>query len=180
MDEMSNRLAQRLKTLRTARGWSLSEAASQTGVSKAMLGQIERGESSPTLATLWKIATGFNLAFSAFLPPQAAEASAWAPLHNSELRTTTLCPWDAELALDVLLLEMAPGARSTSSPHQTGVIEHVLVIEGQLELTVAGVLHCLQAGEALRFAADCEHSYYNPGDQPLRLHDLIHYPRQQV
>lgn len=177
MDELSDRLAQRLKTLRSERGWSLNEAALRTGVSKAMLGQIERGESSPTLATLWKIATGFNLAFSAFLPQMPAASAPWAPLNNQDIHTTSLCPWDAELALDILLLEMAPGARSTSSPHQTGVIEHVLVISGTLELTVAGQIHRLCAGEALRFAADCEHSYYNPGDEPLRLHDLIHYPR---
>ncbi|HDJ1463214.1 TPA: helix-turn-helix transcriptional regulator, partial [Serratia rubidaea] len=71
MQPMSGHLAHTLKTLRRQRGWSLSQAAEQTGVSKAMLGQIEREESSPTVATLWKIATGFNVAFSAFLAPSS-------------------------------------------------------------------------------------------------------------
>lgn len=52
-----------LKALRQARGWSLSKLAEETGVSKAMLGQIERNESSPTVSTLWKIATGLNVPF---------------------------------------------------------------------------------------------------------------------
>jgi transcriptional regulator with XRE-family HTH domain len=60
MQELAGHLAHTLRTLRAQRGWSLTQAAEYTGVSKAMLGQIERGESSPTVATLWKIATGFQ------------------------------------------------------------------------------------------------------------------------
>src|ERR1700735_226800 len=56
-----------LKSLRQQRGWSLDRTAEETGVSKAMLGQIERQESSPTIATLWKIASGFNTSFSSFI-----------------------------------------------------------------------------------------------------------------
>jgi transcriptional regulator with XRE-family HTH domain len=49
------------------RSWSLDVTSQKTGVSKAMLGQIERGESSPTIATLWKIASGFDVLFSSFV-----------------------------------------------------------------------------------------------------------------
>ena len=58
-----------LRALRTGRAWSLDRAAQETGVSKAMLGQIERGESSPTIATLWKIASGFNTSLSSLIEP---------------------------------------------------------------------------------------------------------------
>ncbi|HBQ78933.1 MAG TPA: XRE family transcriptional regulator, partial [Erwinia persicina] len=61
MDSLQHHLANVLRVRRSERGWSLTRAAQETGVSKAMLGQIERAESSPTIATLWKIATGFNL-----------------------------------------------------------------------------------------------------------------------
>ena len=61
---IAQHLAATLKHLRQQRGWSLSRLAEETGVSKAMLGQIERNESSPTVATLWKIATGLNVPFS--------------------------------------------------------------------------------------------------------------------
>ncbi len=70
MENLARFLSTTLKQLRQQRGWSLSRLAEATGVSKAMLGQIERNESSPTVATLWKIATGlertiFNIYFSA-------------------------------------------------------------------------------------------------------------------
>ena len=64
MQDIPPNVAEALKSLRTERGLSLSQTAELTGVSKAMLGQIELGKSSPTVATLWKIATGFNVAFS--------------------------------------------------------------------------------------------------------------------
>ena len=51
--ETSQHLSTMLRALRTGRAWSLDRAAQETGVSKAMLGQIERGDSSPTIATLW-------------------------------------------------------------------------------------------------------------------------------
>ncbi len=63
----SKSIAKHLKSVRKARGLSLDKTATLTGVSKAMLGQIERGESSPTIATLWKIATGLECSFSSFL-----------------------------------------------------------------------------------------------------------------
>lgn len=64
MADFQQHLSSALRQLRQANGWSLTLTAERTGVSKAMLGQIERGESSPTVATLWKIATGFNVPFS--------------------------------------------------------------------------------------------------------------------
>lgn len=63
MENLARFLSTTLKQLRQQRGWSLSRLAEATGVSKAMLGQIERNESSPTVATLWKIATGLNVPF---------------------------------------------------------------------------------------------------------------------
>lgn len=67
MKDTYHHIALTLKKLRQERGWSLDKAAEKTGVSKAMLGQIERQESSPTIATLWKIASGFQTSFSSFL-----------------------------------------------------------------------------------------------------------------
>lgn len=68
MKEMN--IGQRLKTARKNRNMTLDDAAEVTGVSKAMLGQIERGQSVPSVNTLWKISTGMKAPFSAFLQAQ--------------------------------------------------------------------------------------------------------------
>lgn len=59
-------IGKHLKNIRQNRELSLDEAAEMTGVSKPMLGQIERGQSSPTITTLWKIATGLKVPLSSF------------------------------------------------------------------------------------------------------------------
>ena len=172
-----------LKKIRMAREWSLSQAAAQTGVSKAMLGQIERGESSPTVATLWKIATGFNVPFSLFFGDEATRTE---PLRSEEMRgrsqdeamhASPLFPYDRPLGFDLLVVKLAAGALSESSAHERGVIEHVIVIEGELQLAVNAQWHTLKAGEGLRFQADAAHSYRNDGALPTRFYSLIHYPQ---
>ncbi|HEI8865154.1 helix-turn-helix domain-containing protein [Serratia sp. AKBS12] len=185
MQELTSHLAQTLKQLRAERSWSLSQAAEHTGVSKAMLGQIERGESSPTVATLWKIATGFNVAFSVFL--EGAQAASQPTLQrqgklpafdqaNASMRVVPLFPYDRQLGFDMFDIVLAAGATSASSPHEPGVIEHVVVIDGQLDLAIDGQWTRLAAGEAIRFQADCPHVYRNSSQWPVRFHDLIHYP----
>ena len=61
MSMLLQHIAGQLKKLRTEKGWSLDQTAKETGISKAMLGQIEREESNPTIQTLWKIALLFGL-----------------------------------------------------------------------------------------------------------------------
>lgn len=169
-------LASTLKNLRHAKGLSLSQAADKTGVSKAMLGQIERNESSPTVATLWKIATGFNVPFSLFLAPPSPPQQ---PLYSPPLQTMQidpLFPFNRQLGFDYLSIKLTPGAFSASSAHDTGVVEHVVVICGTLDLQLEGEWHQLQAGERRQFAGDRAHSYRNSQKAEVHFHSLIHYP----
>ncbi|MOA56608.1 DNA-binding transcriptional repressor PuuR [compost metagenome] len=57
------------------------------------------------------------------------------------------------------------------------MIEHVIVISGELELAVDGQWYHLSSGEAMRFQADRPHAYRNASQQTVRIHDLIHYPK---
>ena len=68
-------IGKHLKNIRQNRELSLNEAAEMTGVSKPMLGQIERGQSSPTITTLWKIATGLKVPLSSFLQEEKTKYS---------------------------------------------------------------------------------------------------------
>ncbi|NIY46583.1 helix-turn-helix domain-containing protein [Cedecea colo] len=174
--DIAAHLSAKLKALRQARGWSLSLAAEKTGVSKAMLGQIERNESSPTVATLWKIATGLNVPFSVFIASgELPERPVFDP-QNSDMVVVPLFPYDDHLRFDLFSITLAPGALSESSPHDTGVIEHVTVISGALDMQVQGKWQTLRAGEGLRFAGDKAHSYRNGGLARVHFHSLIHYP----
>ncbi|MEH6565938.1 MAG: XRE family transcriptional regulator [Halopseudomonas sp.] len=185
MQSVGDYLGQALRQLRGERGWSLDRAAQACGVSKAMLGQIERGESSPTLATLWKIAGGFQVSLSAFIAAPPAELE----VRNADLlrqRPTSdamlvapLFPFDPRYGFELLELTLPPGYERLSEAHDGGVTEHVTVIRGAMELLVDGRWQELEQGAAVRFAADAAHGYRNTGSVPAVFHNLICYPGNQ-
>lgn len=186
VDHLYKQIAQTLKELRQTKGWSLDKAAQATGVSKAMLGQIEREESSPTIATLWKIASGFETSFSSFIATipgdlnqpmyRTGQAQNMHP-EDDKIRIFPLFPFDASLHFEVFVIELLPDCEQLSPPHKAGVIEHVIVIEGTIEVLVDGEWHILTNGEGLRFQANQAHGYRNTTNKLARFHDLIHYPK---
>ena len=173
-----------LKAIRSERGWSLDRTAAQTGVSKAMLGQIERGESAPTVATLWKLATGLGVPMTALLEADAGNGEVLLFRDAAELRVrpspegmqrALLFPYEARFGFELYELTFAPGFESISEPHDTGVVEHVTVLHGEVELLVEEEWRRLRQGQALRFPADRRHGYRNRTTEEAVVMDLIHY-----
>lgn len=173
-----------LKAIRSQRGWSLDRTAAKTGVSKAMLGQIERGESAPTVATLWKIATGLGVPMTALLEANAGSDDILLFRDAAELRVrpsqegmrrALLFPYEPRFGFELYELTFAPGFESISEPHETGVVEHVTVLHGEIELLVEAEWRPLRQGQALRFPADRRHGYRNRTGEDAVVMDLIHY-----
>lgn len=187
MIEPQQKIAQAIKEHRVARGWSLDKTAGITGVSKAMLGQIERGESSPTVSTLWKIATGFKVPLTALLETPPPAEGVLARRDASELRVraanegmsrAVLFPYEARYGFELYELTLSPGYESLSDPHEAGVVEHVTVIEGEMELLIDGEWQKVRKGQSVRFPADRPHGYRNRTPENAVLHDIIHYPNR--
>ena len=184
MENTYKHIATTLKNLRQKRGWSLDKAALATGVSKAMLGQIEREESSPTIATLWKIASGFETSFSSFISEIQTSSDAVVygkgevkTLHpdDTKIRVFPLFPFDPQLNFELFVIELLPGCEHFSPPHKGGVIEHVVVIEGKIEDLIDGDWHSIAKGEGIKFNANQAHGYRNRMPEAAKIHDLIHY-----
>lgn len=161
-------------------------ASQKTRVSKAMLGQIERGESSPTIATLWKIASGFEVSFSSFmedLQPAGLECthrrSYLTEIHpqDDKIRVMPIFAYDQYLGFEVFIIELLPGCEHLSPPHQKGVIEHVIASSGEIEVLVNGIWHAIRQNEGLRFYADKPHGYRNISKENAIFHDMIHYDK---
>ena len=184
MNHLTVKISSTLKELRNQRSWSLDTTAKNTGVSKAMLGQIERGESSPTIATLWKIASGFDVSFSSFVE----NAEAYQPdfihrkpefqrLHKQDdkINVMSIFPFDKNLGFEVFIIELLPGCTHLSPPHQKGVIEHVIPVLGSIEVLVQEEWHRVNQHEGLRFDASLPHGYRNLSGSAVLFHDMIHY-----
>jgi XRE family transcriptional regulator, regulator of sulfur utilization len=184
MDHLTRFIGSRLRLLRQQNGWSLDKTSQVTTVSKAMLGQIERFESSPTVATLWKIASGFRVSFSSFLKENldtkhASYKHTKSRLinhHQEKLYLTPLIPFEEQLSFEVFQIELLPGCKQLSSAHAKGVVEHIIVVQGRMDVLIKENWQPLQAGESLRFNADLMHGYRNLHKEHTVFHNIIHYP----
>lgn len=186
LNTLAEKISGTLRTLRNQRGWSLDVASQKTGVSKAMLGQIERGESSPTIATLWKIASGFDISFSSFIddlnPYQAGFIYSKPELQqihkqDDKINVMPIFPFDESLGFEVFIIELLPGCLHLSPPHQKGVIEHVIPVIGSIEVLVHKEWYKVNQHEGLRFDASLPHGYRNLSNQSALFHDMIHYTK---
>ena len=185
MKKLAINISNNLKLLRQKKGWSLDIASKKTGVSKAMLGQIERSESSPTIETLWKIANGFKTSFSSFIEENSISKKT-AVQHTSKLRriiskddkirVIPIFSYDEKLFFEVFLIELLPGCEHLSRPHKGGIVEHVIAAEGQIEVFANGIWHKLKKNEGLRFDANQKHGYRNKSNKKATFYDVIHYP----
>ncbi len=165
----------RVRALREAMDLSLRELADRSGVSAPMLSQVERGETSPTLAVASRIATGLELRLSQLLrldedgsvtivrAGERRKGGSRARGHRYELLTPPLPGQRAEVSRH----ELGPGA-STGGPgdppmHEPGSRETALVERGQVVLVCDGERHELSAGDCVTFDADLSHHFENPG-----------------
>ena len=170
-------IAKHLKSLRAQKGMSLAETAKVTGVSKAMLGQIERQESSPTIATLWKIASGLSVSFSAFFANQASPSANDALFPDDpKMNIRTLFPFKVDTGVEMFEITLTAYHQQMSSPHSAGVIEYIHVLHGQLSLYVDRQWQLMQKGESRRFFADQSHGYWAISETAV-FQNIICYPR---
>lgn len=184
MDAMSSMIAANLKRIRKEKKLSLDAAAEMTGVSKSMLGQIERGESSPTVATLWKIATGLHISFTSLLEAKDGEIQliSQKELHpllsdGGKFRLYPFFPYDDSRGFEMMSIDLDPGSRSESVPHEDGTEEFAIVFQGTLKVTVGEEEFFVEAGNGIRYSANQPHIYENPGNAPLKLCMVIYYKK---
>ncbi|MFA9424521.1 MAG: helix-turn-helix domain-containing protein [Sedimentibacter sp.] len=171
-----------LKKTRFENGLTLEETANLTGVSKAMLGQIERAESTPTISTLWKIATGLKISFSELLSTNQESNSSinieeLEPVYESEdkMLLYNVFPFDPITGFEYFYIKLLPGAHHLSTPHKPLTQEYVVVTEGKLDVIVGSKKHVLQSPSAFSFRADIQHSYSNPYEKEVVFQNIVKY-----
>jgi transcriptional regulator with XRE-family HTH domain len=172
-----------LRRLRMKRGLSLERLARASGVSRAMLGQIELGQSTPTINVLWKIARALGVPFSALITNRTAGrttvmAAARAKVltsHDGAFSSRALFPFDEPRTVEFYELRLAPSAVEQADAHPPGTIENLIVTSGSLEMTVGAERHALSTGDAILFEADVPHQYRNVGTSELVMYLVMTY-----
>lgn len=173
-----------LRRLRGERALSLEALAQRSGVSRAMLGQIELGQSAPTINVLWKIARALDLPFSALITgPQTpsgarvltAARSKRLTSHDGAFSSRALFPLGEPRRVEFYELELRRGATEEAEPHPPGTRENLVVTRGAVRIDVAGEQHLLGTGDAIVFEADVPHRYQSVGDEDARMYLVMTY-----
>jgi transcriptional regulator with XRE-family HTH domain len=172
-----------LRRLRMRKGLSLERLAKASGVSRAMLGQIELGQSAPTINVLWKIARALEVPFSALLGPRGDGGTVLLPAararkltsHDGAFSSRALFPFDAPRKVEFYELRLAPLASEPADPHPPGTRENLVVSHGTVEIALGPQRHLLATGDAIVFEADVAHVYRNPGSVEAVMYLVMTY-----
>lgn len=159
-----------LKRLRAEHGLTLEQLSESSGVSRAMLNQIETGKSVPTIATLWKVAAGLHVPFQQLIQVEAAPKSVVMRCADAKVLTNAegtfssraLFPYDGgPRTTEFYELVLQPGGAERADAHARGTREQLVVVKGRARIEVAGIAHELGERDAIGFEADVPHAYVN-------------------
>lgn len=169
MNQIDKNIAVNLRRIRKAENMSLDMLADRTGVSKSMLGQIERGESNPTVSTIGKIVEGLKVPFEQLIyaREEAVIMPAWqnAPVYKEKegcYSIRILLPYHMGREFEIYQGSVSPYRQMSSGPHGECTWEYLTVLAGEIELTIEEKSYTIRENESLYFASDCPHTYYNP------------------
>ncbi len=182
-DSLVEAVAENLKRIRTRRGHSLERLAKISGVSRAMLSQIELGKSVPTISLLWKVARALDVPFAALTNLSGGGGTAVVRASNSKslssadgsFTSRALFPYDTPRKTEFYELRIRHQGFEAAEAHAPGTTENLIVAEGSVEIEVGGVVYRLFDGDAIFFEADTPHSYRNVGAGEARLFLVMTY-----
>ena len=148
-----------------------------------MLGQIELGQSIPTINVVWKIARALGVPFSQLVAaptgPRARvlDAATAKVLRSGDGRFSSraLFPYDERRRVEFYELRLSPKGIERAEPHASGTVENLIVSRGALEIAIGGETHRLARGDAIEFEADGEHEYRNPGNVETVMYLVMTY-----
>ncbi len=182
-DNLGLVVGQNIKRLRSRRTLSLEGLAKLSGVSRAMLGQIETGRSVPTINVVWKIARAFDVPFSSLIATAHADRIRVFPAKDARILTSAsgafssraLFPFDGERRTEFYELRLKARGVEQAEAHALGTTENLVVVAGTLEIDLAGERRQLGPGDAILFQADQPHVYRNPGETDVLAYLVMTY-----
>ncbi|PUB17873.1 helix-turn-helix domain-containing protein [Paenisporosarcina sp. OV554] len=182
MEQMRRNLGVQLKKIRYQRGMSLDDMAKLTDVSKAQLAQMEKGESNPTVSTIWKIADGLKISFSSLLQPPKSTVK---KISSSEIpfvtedegryRVFSIIPYSPERGWELYRIELDRHCSYESVAHMDGVEESLTVVTGELKIILEAEEIQLESGDTLVFSGNQTHHYINTSETTSIIHLIITY-----
>ena len=178
--DLQKNIAYNLKKIRQQQNISLDMLADQTGVSKSMLGQIERGEANPSIGVLGKITSGLHIELQELTkePQNALVLQRQKDLRpvkegRSQYQIYNLFSPEEKKNFEIYQIEVMPGQSYASGGHGLHTREYVLVSKGLLQLEVDNTVYTVEEKDSVRFDSDKGHIYRNVGEDMLVIHVVL-------
>jgi transcriptional regulator with XRE-family HTH domain len=158
--DVERRIAARLGRLRTERGWSLDALAERSGISRATLSRLERGELSPTASMLGRLCTTFGWTLSRLMAEAETRAPSLVPAAQQTVwtdpgtgyRRRIVSPPAPGLRGELVEIRIPGGAVvAYDAAPVPGLEHHLWLLDGALTLEVDGSTFQLRPGDALRY-----------------------------
>lgn len=184
MDYLSHNISINLRRIRQSKSMSLEQAAEQTGVSKSMLAQIEKGTANPSLGVLGKITSGLRIEFQRLIETPREDfclvkPEALVPTKEIEgqYRVWTCFPYEDTRLVEIYRIDVEPGGVYMSGAHGENTREYLTVTDGELTVECRGHVQRIGRQEAFKFETDQPHIYRNEGSAREL---LLLLPRLQI
>jgi len=187
-DPVGRAFGDRVHALREQANLTLEQLAKLSGVSRAMLSKVERGEKSPTIGVAKSIAYALGTSFSALMGDEAVTRRAFALVRKDErpvfrdpktgFERHLLSPMMPGMPVEVVLHHLPPKSSTGKLPfYRTGIAKHVVVARGRIVVVVENVETALEEGDTLYFEADVEHWFDNRTSRPAEYYLVISAPQ---
>src|SRR5262249_14598811 len=154
------RIARRLAALRAERAWSLDALATRTGISRASLSRVERGELSPTATMLGTLCAQYEWTLSRLMaeveggPPsliRAREQVVWKDPASGYLRRI-ISPPHPRLRGELVEVSLPTGASvSYAASPVPGLEHHLWMLEGIVNVEIEGNRFRVEQGDCVRY-----------------------------
>jgi transcriptional regulator with XRE-family HTH domain len=166
-------LARKIREEREARAWTLSDLAARSGVSRAMLSKIERGEASPTAGLLGRLSAAFGLTMSQLFAriegqpgsqvARVDQQPVWQDPETGFVRRSLSPP--GPVPLELVSAELPPGTEIAYPAASLNFIadQQLVVISGELTIVLGSAVHALGPGDCLRFGPPADVTFRNSG-----------------
>lgn len=181
--ELGQIIAFNLKELRMERNLSLGQLSRESGISKAMLSDIEKGGSNPTINTIWKIANGLKVPYTKLIDPMHKEAAvirrSGTAMQTGESPSYRVhCYYETTPVrnFELFYVELDACSSNCSIGHSEKAQEYIYIIRGELVLHMEKEDFTLGEGDSLMFDSSISHTYINRQDTLLTFMVINYYP----
>lgn len=183
MEYINIAIGANIRRFRAARSMTLEDLAAVSGISKSMIGQIERGDANPSISTIWKIANGLKVSFSSLISVDEVSTGV---IDKSEVSVLRACdgkfenvpffPFSAGRNFEIYEVIIQPGASLDGDNHPPKTQEFIIVFTGTLILEKDKESHVIRPDQAYQFTADIPHQYSNIGSEEVKFALVLYYP----